>query len=182
MSLSLPCSPNSQSTSSDLWVTTTNCKQSATNRNSNTGSNTGICTTGDSFNTGSSSTFKSLNEKFGVTYGSGQVAGTLGSDTVSMGGFSVQSQVFGLVDRMTVDLTTGTVSGILGLAFQSLANSRAMPWWQALQTGGQWDEPVMSFYLTRSVLPPARVLLILSDRVPHSIGPMMPRRTFQVVK
>ena len=87
-----------------------------------------------------------------MTYGSGQVAGTLASDSVSMGGFTVQNQIFGLVDQMTVDLTTGTVSGILGLAFQNLANSNAMPWWQALQTGGQWDEPVMSFYLTRCVL------------------------------
>jgi cathepsin D len=70
-----------------------------------------------------------------------------------MGGFTVQNQIFGLVNQMTVDLTTGTVAGILGLAFQSLANSGATPWWQALQKEGQFDEPVMSFYLTRCVCP-----------------------------
>jgi len=85
-----------------------------------------------------------------VIYGSGQVAGTLASDNVSMGGFTVQGQVFGLVNQMTVDLTTGTVGGILGLAFKGLANSGATPWWQTLQNEGQWDEPVMSFFLTRS--------------------------------
>jgi len=72
-----------------------------------------------------------------------------------MGGFTVENQVFGLVDQMTVDLTTGTVSGILGLAFQVLANSGASPWWQTVQKGSQWDEPVMSFFLTRFVLPAA---------------------------
>jgi len=74
-----------------------------------------------------------------------------------MGGFTVENQVFGLVDQMTIDLTTGSVSGILGLAFQSLANSGTSPWWQTVQKGNQWDEPVMSFFLTRSVLLAARV-------------------------
>jgi hypothetical protein len=98
-----------------------------------------------------------------------------------MGGFSVQDQVFGLVDRMTVDLTTGTVAGILGLAFKSLANSGATPWWQTLQSGGQWDEPMMSFFLTRCVflLP---MLLMWSDSGPHLADPTMHRRTLQVVK
>lgn len=161
MSIPFLSSSCSQSISSDLWVTASNCKQQSTTQNpalggnGNGGSNTNVCTTGDSFNTASSSTYKSSTKPFAVTYGSGQVAGTLGSDTVSMGGFSVQNQIFGLVDRMTVDLTTGTVSGILGLAFQGLANSGATPWWQTLQSGGQWDQPMMSFYLTRCVLPAA---------------------------
>jgi cathepsin D len=73
-----------------------------------------------------------------------------------MGGFTVESQVFGLVEQMTIDLTTGSVSGILGLAFQNLANSGATPWWQTVQQGSQWDEPVMSFFLTRSVFLVAR--------------------------
>ena len=68
-----------------------------------------------------------------------------------MGSFAVQNQAFGLVNQMTVDLTTGTVAGILGLAFQSLANSGATPWWQTVQKEAKWDEPVMSFYLTRFV-------------------------------
>jgi hypothetical protein len=99
-----------------------------------------------------------------------------------MGGFTVENQVFGLVDRMTVDLTTGTVSGILGLAFQSLANSGASPWWQTIQKGSQWDEPVMSFFLTRSVLPAARVPPILSDRNPRLPDPTMPPGTLQAAK
>jgi hypothetical protein len=78
-----------------------------------------------------------------------------------MGGFTVQSQVLGVVNQMTVDLTTGSVSGILGLAFQSLANSGATPWWQTVQKEAKWDEPVMSFFLTRYVSSPP-----LPERVP----------------
>lgn len=100
-----------------------------------------------------------------------------------MGGFTVENQIFGLVDQMTVDLTSGTVSGILGLAFQSLANSGATPWWQTVQSGSQWDEPVMSFFLTRFVFP-ARLSPIMSDRnrfLPLT-DPMMPLRTSQAAK
>ena len=160
------------SISSDLWVTATNCQQLGSTQNpsvgnTNSSSYTGTCTTGNSFNTASSSTYKPVSRQFSVTYGSGQVAGALASDHVEMGGFTVENQVFGLVDQMTVDLTTGTVAGILGLAFQSLANSGASPWWQTIQKGGQWDEPVMSFFLTRSVSPSARILPVLSDRTPR---------------
>jgi cathepsin D len=141
--------------SSDLWVTASTCTQQGGTQNTspgstNSGSNSGVCTTGNSFNPAASSSLKSSASKFGVTYGSGQVAGNLASDTVSMGGFSVQGQVFGLVDQMTVHLTSGTVGGILGLAFAGLASSGATPWWQTLQNEGQWDEPMMSFFLTRS--------------------------------
>jgi cathepsin D len=43
------------------------------------------------------------------------------------------------------------VSGLLGLAFQTIASSRAMPLWQTLVSGGAWDSPVMGFHLTRLV-------------------------------
>ena len=142
--------------SRDLWVTSTNCQQQGATQNpalggANTTTGTRACTTGNAFNSASSSTFQSIARPFSVTYGSGQVAGNLASDHVSMGGFTVENQVFGVVNQMTVDLTSGTVNGILGLAFQSLANSGASPWWQTIQKGSQWDEPVMSFYLTRFV-------------------------------
>jgi cathepsin D len=43
------------------------------------------------------------------------------------------------------------VSGLLGLGWQSIASSRATPFWQTLVSAGAWAEPVMTFQLTRYV-------------------------------
>jgi len=37
----------------------------------------------------------------------------------------------------------------MGLAWQSIASSGAEPLWQALASSGAWDEPVMTFQITR---------------------------------
>ena len=42
-----------------------------------------------------SSSFQQLNESFSAPYGSGSVNETLGMETVTLGGFTVQNQVFG---------------------------------------------------------------------------------------
>lgn len=52
-------------------------------------------------------------------------------------------------DQITTGLLSSPVSGLLGLAWQSIAASGATPFWQALVAGGSWDDPVMSFVLTR---------------------------------
>jgi cathepsin D len=72
--------------STDLWLPGANCP---------------TCTPGSPiFDTSTSSTFKgtstsgSPGAEITITYGSGEVRGTSGSDSVSMGGFTVQSQTF----------------------------------------------------------------------------------------
>lgn len=37
----------------------------------------------------------------------------------------------------------------MGLAWQSIATSGAEPLWQTLASSGTWDEPVMTFQMTR---------------------------------
>lgn len=37
----------------------------------------------------------------------------------------------------------------MGLAWQSIASSGAEPFWQTLASSGTWDEPVMTFQMTR---------------------------------
>lgn len=39
----------------------------------------------------------------------------------------------------------------MGLAFQSLASTKALPFWQALVNNNQWASPEMSFWLTRFI-------------------------------
>jgi cathepsin D len=69
-----------------------------------------------------------------------------------MAGFSVENQVFGVCNRVSSGLLNNPVSGLLGLAFQTIASSKAQPLWQTLVTSNAWDEPLMSFQLTRCVI------------------------------
>lgn len=127
--------------SSDLWVTSS------------------ACTTCDrdtpSFNEAASSTFQAAQDSTGqpvpvsITYGSGAVAGDLVRDTVAMGGFQMPRQPWLLVDQTSANLLTGTNAGIMGLAFDTIANTGAVPFWQALADGNQLTTPEMSFWFTR---------------------------------
>ncbi|TRM65376.1 aspartic peptidase domain-containing protein [Schizophyllum amplum] len=121
--------------SADLWVADSNCRTGCDN----------VAT----FDTSSSSSFDNKSTSFDITYGSGQASGGLGSDVVQMAGFSVSDQVFAVCDQVSDGLLTSPVSGLLGLAFQSIASSKATPFWEALASGGAWDESVMAFQLTR---------------------------------
>ncbi|KAF9010681.1 aspartic peptidase domain-containing protein [Cyathus striatus] len=124
--------------SSDLWVADTSC------------------TTCDAstplFDSSKSSSLKQasgVSSETDIRYGSGEVAGSIVSDTVSMGGFTISDQTFLAVDQLTEGLLDGTVSGIMGLAFDTIASTRATPFWQALAEGNQFSSQEMSFWLTR---------------------------------
>jgi cathepsin D len=55
------------------------------------------------------------------------------------------------VRRTTDGIFSGTASGFMGLAFQSIAQTRALPFWQALVNNNLFTSPDISFWLTRSV-------------------------------
>ncbi|KAF8624021.1 hypothetical protein AX17_007227 [Amanita inopinata Kibby_2008] len=121
--------------SADLWVADSNCIVG--------------CSGVPRFDPSTSSTFTNSSTPFQIQYGSGRAAGTLGQDVVQMAGFSVSNQVFAVCDLVSPGLLNNPVSGLLGLAFQSIASSKAMPLWQTLVSEGAWDSPVMAFQLTR---------------------------------
>jgi len=123
--------------SADLWLADKRCISG--------------CLTVPAFNPSDSSTFANRSAPFSITYGSGQASGVLGQDKVQMAGFSVDNQVFAVCDRVTPGLLSDPVSGLLGLGWVNIASSRAMPFWQTLVSSGVWDEPLMSFQLTRFV-------------------------------
>ena len=68
-----------------------------------------------------------------------------------MAGFTVPNQSFGVCNTVSTNLLTGPVSGLLGLGFQPIASSKAMPFWETLVSSGAWDTPVMGVQLTRLV-------------------------------
>ncbi|KAI0688179.1 aspartic peptidase domain-containing protein [Cytidiella melzeri] len=127
--------------SSDFWVAASDCA---------------TCQIKNTFDTSASSTLQQPQSSTGskevqIQYGSGSVAGILAQDVVSMAGFSVNPQTFLVVEQASSDLLDEDTSGIMGLAFQALASTGAVPFWQALTSANQFTSPEFSFYLTRFI-------------------------------
>lgn len=68
-----------------------------------------------------------------------------------MGGFQVSNQPWLLVDQTSSGLLDGTNAGIMGLAFDTIANTAATPFWQTLASGNKFSTPEMSFWITREI-------------------------------
>lgn len=117
--------------SSDLWVEDSEC----------------AACQGTKYDPGKSTSYAAADGTFSISYGSGDAAGRLARDTVVMGGQSIQNQVFAIVDSMTPNLISPSVSGIMGLAFPALAYSKADPWWRAASAG--WSDKLFAFYMKR---------------------------------
>jgi len=86
----------------NTWVMSAECPSPACRLHSN-------------FNPSTSTTFKADNKKFHIAYGTGEVAGTLGSDTITVAGLSV-GMAFGVATSAHDDFKHFAFDGILGLA------------------------------------------------------------------
>ncbi|KAJ7762479.1 aspartyl protease [Mycena metata] len=84
-----------------------------------------------------------------ISYGSGAVAGFVSSESVSMGNFSLTNQGFLSVEQTSEGLLSGSVSGIMGLAFVGISSTQTTPFWQGLISASQLEAPLMAFWLTR---------------------------------
>ncbi|KAI0343023.1 acid protease [Trametopsis cervina] len=99
-----------------------------------------------------STSYVPINQSFSINYSSGSAKGILVRDVVQYAGFEVQEQVFGLASELTSHLLSGSISGVFGLGFQSIAASGAKPFWQSLvDQPGALDQPVIAFHLTRFI-------------------------------
>jgi hypothetical protein len=111
----------------------------------------------DKFIHGASSSLELPQRPFQVSYGSGDVAGEIAVDTVTCAGFTVEQQGFGLVEQTqsqgvgsssSGQLIDPPLSGLMGLGFQSIANSGATPWWQYLAQN-VWKDPQFGVFMAR---------------------------------
>ncbi|KAG6331505.1 hypothetical protein ID866_7585 [Astraeus odoratus] len=118
--------------SADLWVAGASCQSS--------------CGGLALYDPSTSSTFKNASSPFTIVYGHGEVSGYSATETVEMAGFSVSSQG---IDDMSTGFVSSPVSGLLGLAWQSISVSRQMPFLQTLASSGAWDSPLFGVQLTR---------------------------------
>ncbi|KAJ7803471.1 aspartic peptidase A1 [Mycena olivaceomarginata] len=104
--------------SSDLWVADSDCV-------------TAIGEHRSSKSASSTSFVQRQNQVTPISYGSGNVAGFISTESVAMGNFSVANQGFLAVESVSDGLLTGSVSGIMGLAFSAISATGATPFWQA---------------------------------------------------
>ncbi|KAI0293237.1 aspartic peptidase domain-containing protein [Russula brevipes] len=122
--------------SSDLWFATAGCA--------------GCSSRTPTFDPTKSSTAKvGTQQPVDLNYGSGSASGSLASDTVTMGPFTVNPQAFVAVDTLSSGLVDGQLAGIMGLGFEGIAKTQAPPFWQALINNNQLTDPEFSFFITR---------------------------------
>ena len=90
---------------------------------------------------------RSLTTDFSIQYGSGSAIGYLAQDTVSLGGMTQAPQTFAIVTDTDANLISNPISGLMGMAFETLATSDAKPWWQNLAPS--WTNQLFAFRLAR---------------------------------
>lgn len=123
--------------SADFWLVDTECTSSQ-------------CDGTALFNPSASSTYKSSSNPFQITYGTGAVKGTLSADTVSLAGYTVDSQTFAVATQLASQSLQAPTSGIMGMGFQSLAQSRATPFWEVLVQQNKLKTNAFTFQLARN--------------------------------
>ncbi|KAF8881803.1 aspartic peptidase domain-containing protein [Infundibulicybe gibba] len=92
-------------------------------------------------------------EKTTISYVNAEATGQIATDTVTMGGLTVNRQTFCglLADEVSQDLILDGISGIMGLAFDGIADTYGMPFWQALALDGRLAASEMGLWLTRVI-------------------------------
>lgn len=124
--------------SADFWLVDTDCDSTQ-------------CTGIALFNPDASSTYKSSTTPFEIQYGTGAVKGSLAADTVSLAGYTVNSQTFAIAEQLADNTLNAPTSGILGLGFESLAQSQATPFWQVVIEQNNPRDPLFTFQIGRNV-------------------------------
>jgi len=102
------------------------------------------------YNHDSSSTYKADGTGFHIQYGSGPVAGFLSVDDVSFGGLTMKGYKFAEVNEMTglgKNYLESPMDGILGMAFDSIAQDHCPSPMRTLVESGALTDPVFAFYL-----------------------------------
>ncbi|KZV96822.1 peptidase A1 [Exidia glandulosa HHB12029] len=122
--------------SADLWVQS-NCPKNT-------------CTS-PQFNQTKSKTFKNTKQSFNIQYGSGSASGQLGQDSVTIAGLTAKNQYFGVVNNPSEDFEGTPSSGLLGMAFSSIASSGKPTFFENVLAQYPTDSvgPLFSVFLTR---------------------------------
>eukprot|EP00122_Pirum_gemmata_P001484 Pgem_evm1s1333 len=123
--------------SSNLWIPGVHCATQG-------------CVGKHTYDHTTSTSYKRNGRKMSIKYGTGDMKGTLSTDTVSFGGFTVVDQTFGEAYDMAAFFAHQAVDGILGLAFPGIAQAGVTPVHYNMYKQGLLSEPVFSFHLSNT--------------------------------
>ncbi|KAG0193505.1 hypothetical protein DFQ28_004838 [Apophysomyces sp. BC1034] len=104
------------------------------------------------FDASQSSTYENNGTQWEIEYGDGSRAnGILGTDVVNLGGLVIQNQTIGLANHTQGDPQSNAVSGILGLAFDTLTSvSGVQTPVDNLVAQNLTDEPIFGVFLGKA--------------------------------
>ncbi|KAI9012059.1 rhizopuspepsin 6 precursor [Phycomyces nitens] len=124
--------------SADLWFASTLCT---------------TCGSGQTkYNPSKSSTYKSSTKTWSISYGDGSSAsGTVGYDTVNLGGLSITGQGIELAKKESSSFQSDPVDGLLGLAFDSIITASGVKTpMDNLISQGLITKPIFGVYLGKA--------------------------------
>ncbi|XP_058883641.1 nothepsin isoform X2 [Acipenser ruthenus] len=122
--------------SSDFWVPSAYCVSEA-------------CRAHSKFKSFQSKTYTHDGQTFNLQYGSGQLLGVVGRDTLRLSDVSVKEQEFGeSVFEPGFTFVRAKFDGVLGMGYPSLSEGGATPVFDKLMEQQQVEKPVFSFYLS----------------------------------
>ncbi|NXL25454.1 PEPE protein, partial [Setophaga kirtlandii] len=123
--------------SSDLWVPSVSCPSLA-------------CQTHRMFDPAQSSSYKSTGLSLSIHYGTGEMEGTVGMDTVTVASLVDTNQLFGLSTAEPGQFFVHVqFDGILGLGYPNLAADGITPVFDNLVNQSLLQENLFSVYLSR---------------------------------
>jgi len=127
--------------SADFWVGGEQCTSQAG----------GGCGKHTFLGTQSSSSFQASNQQFKVTYGTGNVAGTIIKDNVDLAGLPLQGHVFGTATSESVDFSADTTpfDGLIGLAQSTLSQQQTLTPIESLAKAGTVQKAITSYKISR---------------------------------
>ncbi|KAL8277192.1 hypothetical protein RQP46_010365 [Phenoliferia psychrophenolica] len=122
--------------SSDMWMPSENCATCGA--------------THTTLGTTSSSTFKALTQTFAITFGTGQVSGTLAQDDVTIAGLKLPQHTFGVTTIESADFGAAGVpfDGLMGLAKSQLSTQKTPTPIESMATFGGVDSSKFTGTLT----------------------------------
>lgn len=126
--------------SADFWVGGENCQ-----------STLGDCGNHTFLGTKSSTSFVPSNTRFQVTYGSGEVAGTVCQDQVSIGGIALSNHTFGVTTAESRQFADPGVpfDGLMGLALSGLSQQNVPTPVESFASNGLISAAITSFKISR---------------------------------
>jgi len=127
--------------SADFWIGSETCTSTAG----------GGCGNHNFLGNNTSSTFNNTGQPFQVTYGTGSVSGTIVTDNVVIGNFSLPAHTFGVGNNESVQFSSNAVplDGLMGLAQSSLSQQKVSTPIESLQQAGLVEKAILGYRIPR---------------------------------